>query len=338
MGRELRVGIIGCGKIAHVDHVPGFKSVKGVRIVSLLDIKRSQMDALREAHALDAEAYTDMKAFLASGLDAVTVCTPNNLHYPQTMAALKAGLHVLCEKPMAATTPETTRMIGAAKKARRVLHINHTFHFIDVYTTVADLMRRGAIGDPIHIRCIRAGGSTPDKGWSPGAKWFVSKKSQGGLILDIGVHMAEVMKWFVGDVAEVAARVSTRTPGIDVPDNVTALMRFRNGATGVLELSWTLPTGAGFLEIYGTKGALRLGFSAQHPIELITPAKGKRPAATSYPRVKSGVKRSQQCFVDAILGKAPSPTPGELGRHAIALCEAIAASGVSGRFVKVKQF
>ena len=268
----------------------------------------------------------------------MSICTPNNFHFPQTLAALKAGVHVLCEKPMAAVPAETTRMIAAAKKAKRVLQINQTLHYLPAYIKIADLVAEGAIGTPMHVRCIRAGGSTPDKGWSPGAKWFVSKASQGGLILDIGVHMADMMKWVAGRITEVAAYVDTRNPRIDVPDNVSAVMRFDNGATGVLELSWTFPCGAGLLEVYGTKGTIRQGFSGDRPIELIQPGAKGKPEKRTYPKPPRTAKHSQQCFIDAVRGKAPSPTPGELGRDAIALCDAIARSGGTGKFVKVQRF
>ncbi|HEO71179.1 MAG TPA: Gfo/Idh/MocA family oxidoreductase, partial [Candidatus Hydrogenedentes bacterium] len=126
MANHIRVGIIGCGKIAHVDHVPGYLLAKGAKVVSLFDVKPKQVEALRQAFHLDAESYQDFDAFLGSGIDAVSICTPNYLHYPQVMAALKAGLHVLCEKPMAATTAEASRMVHAARKAGNVLQINQT--------------------------------------------------------------------------------------------------------------------------------------------------------------------------------------------------------------------
>jgi predicted dehydrogenase len=338
MSKPLRVGIIGCGKIADVTHVPGFLGAKGNRIVSLLDIIPRKTKALADKFMLDAERFTDFDTFMASGLDAVAVCTPNYLHYPQTMAALKAGMHVLCEKPMAATLPETTRMIAAARRAGKVLQINQTLRYLPLYQTIADTVHTGAIGIPLHVRCIRAGGTTPDKSWSPGAKWFVSRKAQGGLILDIGVHMADLMKWVAGDITQVAAHVDTRSKGIDVPDHVSAIMRFANGATGVLELSWSIPSGAGMFEVYGSKGTLRQGFTGDRPIQVVKPAMNGKSPRTLYPKLKRGVKDSHQCFVAAIRGKAPSPTPGELGREAIALCEAIARSGDSGKFVKVKQY
>lgn len=336
MPKHVRVGIIGCGKIAEMDHVPGLKSAKAARIASLLDADLGRMENLRKMFGLDAQMHTDWDSFIASGLDAVVVCTPNHLHVPQTVAALKSGMHVLCEKPMAGNTADATKAVEAARKAGKILHINQTFRYWPMCQVMAKCVADGAIGQPIHVRSFRCHGSTPDVGWSPGAKWFVSKAAQGGLLLDLGVHMADLMEWVVGPVTDVAAKVDIRTPGIDVPDNVTALMRFADGASGSLTLSWTAACNENVFEIYGTEGTLRTNFSGENPIEISRP--GVRNGKPTYPKVPKRVPNSQQAFIDAILGKAPSPTPGELGRNAVALCEAIAQAGDTGKFVKVKRF
>lgn len=339
MVNMLKVGMAGCGKIAHEDHVPGWLGVKGAKITALCDVNPAQMTTLSAKFGLgNAVRFADTAAMFRSGVDAVVICTPNKLHRPMTLDALAAGVHVLCEKPMAATTPETTRMVEAARKAGRILQINHTLHYYPPYAAFAKLVQQGVIGTPIHLRCLRAGGTTPDVGWSPGATWFVQKAWEGGIVLDIGVHMAEMMRWTAGPVTELAAFTGTRKPGIDVVDNASVIMRFENGATGVLELSWVTPCGGGFLEVYGEKGTLRMGFTEAAPIELIKPGRKGTPDVVTHPKVPTKRTTSQQAFFDAVRGKTPSPTPGELGRDAIALCEAILKSGETGKFVKVKRF
>ena len=339
MAEVLRVGILGCGKIAHEDHTPGLIGVKGARIAALCDINPEQMEKLAEKYGLkDAVRFTDPAAYLKSGLiDATVICTPNKLHKQMTLDALKAGLHVLCEKPMAATSAEATKMIEAAKAAGKVLQINHTLRYWPPYIAIAELARRGAIGKLVHLRCLRAGGTSPDVGWSPGAAWFVSKEWEGGIVLDIGVHMAEVMRWAAGPVSELVAVTTTRAKKIDVPDNASVILKFESGATGVLELSWTIPIGANYLEIYGEKGTLRLGFSSGLPLELIKPGKDGAQEIL-YPELPTRGRNSQQAFYDAVRGKCMTATPGELGRDAVALCEAIIKSGETGKFVAVKQF
>jgi len=335
MRKKIRVGIAGCGKIARVSHVPGLNGVRGVEVVALCDVNAKSARNLQEEQAPEAECFTDFKELLKADLDAAVICTPNDLHYPMATAAFKAGLHVLCDKPIAATLPEAGRMITAAKRAGKVLHINQSLRYHPLYVTIVELVKRGRIGKPIHARCIRAAGRTPDMGWSPGATWFVQKKHQGGVVLDIAIHMADLLRWVMGDVSTVVALVDTRSDHIDVPDNVSALFRFANGSTGVLELSWTTPAGAGLLEIYGTEGKILMG-SGDRPVQL-TRTTGKT-SRTSFPKPKANVKSSQQCFIDAIRGRSPSPTPGKLGRDALALCDAIVKSGRSGRFVKVAKF
>ncbi len=337
MTQKITIGIIGCGKIAHVDHVPHLLNVRGVAITDLYDISPEKMSVLDRTFSLGASHHASIDDLLAESPDAVVVCTPNSLHREQTLAALRAGCHVLCEKPMAASTPECTKMIDAALKAGRILHINHSLHYLPPYFALAYLVQSGAIGKVRHVRCLRFHDSTPDIGWSKGASWFVSKAFSGGIVLDIGVHMVDLMKWLAGPVSEINAITETRTRTLDVVDNVCALLRFESGATGILELSWTAPVECGLIEVYGDKGALRMGFAPDVHLEWLCPS-GQEKTKMRYPKAPETLPTSQQAFVDAIVRGKPSPTPGELGRDAVALCEAILKSGERQRSVKVKQF
>ena len=332
--KQIHIGMVGCGRMAR-HHVGEISATRGLTVSALCDSNSDRREQLRDELAPQAKTFANLAAMLRADLDAVVVCTPNNFHCPMSLKALKAGLHVLCEKPLAGTVADATRMIQAARRAKRVLHVNQSLRYSAEYQTVADLVHAGRIGDPIHVRCIRAGGRTPDKGWSPRATWFVSKKSHGGIINDIAIHNADLLRWLCGDVAKIAATVDIRTPGIDAPDDVTALFRFASGATGVLTVSWALPSGGGGLEVYGTRGRIRMGFS-EEPIEL-TRVTAKGPTIR-HPAVKRRVRSSHAAFLDAISGKAPSPTPGELGRDAVAMCEAIAQAGRSDSFVRVRKF
>ena len=130
----VRIGIIGCGKIATCSHIPGFLKAPATQVTALFDTERPRAEAAQKSLAPGAAAFTEYEALLKSeAVDAVSVCTPNFLHHPMTLAALKAGLHVLCEKPMAATLSEADEMIRAAKKARRVLQINQSCRYSPSY-------------------------------------------------------------------------------------------------------------------------------------------------------------------------------------------------------------
>ncbi|MEI6219531.1 MAG: Gfo/Idh/MocA family oxidoreductase, partial [bacterium] len=238
MAKDIRIGIVGCGQIATVEHAPALSRLPGVRLAAFCDIVKSKREHFRDTFAPEAAVFSSLSALLKTDLDAVVVSVPNYLHCRMTLAALKAGLHVLCEKPMAGNLADAAKIVAAARRAHRIVHVNQSLRYSRFHTAIADLIRKGSIGQPIHIRCIRGHGTTPDKGWSPGAKWFVSRKAQGGVIFDIGVHMADMLQWWFGRVDEISAVANTRTPGIDVPDHVASVFRFSNGATGILELSW----------------------------------------------------------------------------------------------------
>lgn len=333
----IRVGIIGCGRIARESHLPRFLALPGVKVAALYNRHRGKAEACRRDLAPDAATFSDLDRFFATGLDAVSICTPTALHYEQTMAALAQGCHVLCEKPMALDTTRAGRMVTAARKAGRILQINQSLRYHPVYIGVAALIAKGRVGQPLHIRCIRATAGNPSTpgGWAPGSTWFLSKKYGGGVLLDIGVHMADLLQWYGGRVVEVAGDVGVRTPGVTAPERAVAVFRFAGGATGVLELHWNMRSNANLLEIYGTEGALRLGYNPPW-IEWTPPA--GRPGKTRRiaPKPRERVPDSFACFLRAVRGRAPSPTPGELGYDALALCEAVERASRSGRFVKVK--
>jgi len=324
----IRLGLIGCGMITQRSHAPRFAEVPGVEITALCDPDTTRALKVRDEHAPGAALFADHRELLASGLvDAVTVATPVVLHCPMTLAALQAGCHVLCEKPMGMSQVETAQMVAAARAAGKVLQINLSRRYDPFYQTVARLLSEGAVGEIQHMRAIRVHTSAPDQGWSPGARWFVTRSQGGGIVGDIGVHVGDMMQWYCGDVASVSAQTDSRREDIDAVDNATALFRFRSGATGVLELSWTSPANHMSFEIYGREGIL----SAGAPGEGVQIRKRDGETVTVAPAdLDPPGPNSFRCFADAIAGVAPTPVPGETG-HAIQLVlDAILASGERG--------
>ena len=324
--KTVRIGIIGCGMITQRSHAPAYKKLKGVQITALCDIAADHMATVRDAHAPEAAEFADYHEMLGSGLvDAVSVATPVHLHCPMTLAALEAGCHVLCEKPMGMSQAETAQMVAAAHKADKVLQINLSRRYMPFYQTIAKLIHDGRIGEPRHIRAIRIHTSAPDRGWAPGSTWFVTKQCGGGGVGDIGVHVGDMMQWFFGDVETVSALTDSRRPDIDVVDNATALFRFRNGATGVLELSWTSAVGHMAIEIHGSDAMLRTGATAKDGITIV--GKDGTTEKLGEADLVTGARDSFQCFVDAINGVAPTPVPGEIGHAIQRVVDAILRSG-----------
>ncbi|MBT4816049.1 MAG: Gfo/Idh/MocA family oxidoreductase, partial [Lentisphaerae bacterium] len=307
----------------------GLKAVDGVKITALCDIVAEARAVVRDAHAPDAAEFADYMDLIQSGLiDAVTVATPVYLHCPMTLAALDAGHHVLCEKPMGMSQIETAEMVAASRAVDKVLQINLSRRYNPFFQGMAKLVHSGRLGEPHHIRAVRVHTTAPDRGWSPGADWFVTKSKGGGIVGDIGVHVGDMMRWFFGDVESVRALTDTRRPDIDVVDNVAVLFRFRNGATGVLELSWTRPVGHMCVEIHGSDGILLAGANAKDGIKIL--GRDNEVERLSESDLTQPSPNSFQCFADAIRGVAPTPVPGELGHAMQRVIDAIHESGENG--------
>ena len=323
--KKVRFGIIGCGKIAQKNHIPGLlTNAKDAEIVAMYDIKPGKAEALAEQYGLKVKFYKSEKAILAApDVDAVIIATPNSCHYPQTIHALKAGKHVLVEKPMSYTPEQADEMIDLSLKQGLVLQVNQSMRFNRLMNGVHDLVAGGLLGDVINFRCQRANDSTPNKRWSIGADWFVDPKFEGSLVGDIAVHMADLLQWTVGPVKRIMA--ITRKRDHKVEDNVVALLDFANGATGILEQSWTYPSGFWAQEIYGTKGTLRTISGGYEFLPAGSETASTVYSAASFPEQPN----SQACFIKAI--RTGDKTAWTAGRQAIALVTAIRDSNASGK-------
>ena len=256
--KKIRFGIIGCGKIAASNHVPSLlKNAADAEIVAMYDIKPEKARELAKKFELKVKFYKSEKAILtAPDIDAVIIATPNVCHYPQTLAALKAGKHVLVEKPMSFTTAQADEMIDLSLKLKKVLQVNQSRRYNPLMNEVKRRIDEGLIGEILHFRSQRTATNSPDVSWAPGADWFVDPKSEGSLIGDIAVHMSDAMNWFCGPVESLSA--VTRKRRRKVEDDVFAMFNYAGGAVGTMELSWNFPTAFRSDEIYGTKGSLRL--------------------------------------------------------------------------------
>ena len=200
--KRVRVGFIGSGGIAGT-HIGYLKTVPGVEIIALSDSVQAAMDARIKQHDLkDVKTFTDYRQMLKlKDIDAVSVCTPNYLHYKPTVDALRAGKHVLVEKPMAMNAREAQAMCDAAKKAKKVLTIGFQQRFRPDAQFVRRAVAEGQFGDIVYCRAqaLRRRGI-------PSWGVFGRKDLQGGgPLIDIGVHIIELTHFLIGKPKPVAA-------------------------------------------------------------------------------------------------------------------------------------
>ena len=324
----MKVGLIGCGMIAKCNHIPEMLTLgKKAQIVAMFDTVKGKAKKLAEEQKLDPMPVIckSEKELLAMDLDAVIIATPNSFHYPQTIAALKAGKHVLVEKPMSTTTAEADEMIALAEKKGLILQVNQSWHYMAPYVMLQDLIaNKGLIGKPLHARCLRCTHASPEIAWSPGADWFVQKKYHGSLIGDIAVHMADILQWMYGPAKTVQAQNTELKH--EVVDNTIALFRYENGATGTVELSWTFPHGAGAMEFYGEKASVCVNAESNG---FIVRENGKKDKLIPFTKAKK-VDNSHQAFYKAVKSGKNDIRAWEIGRRAIAICCAMNEAGETG--------
>nr|WP_090892991.1 Gfo/Idh/MocA family oxidoreductase [Evansella caseinilytica] len=238
---KLKVGVIGCGSIAKYRHLPEYAQNQQTEIAAVCDIVKERVDAFAEQYG--AKAYTSYEELLADpAIDAVSVCTPNYLHAPVSIAALQAGKHVLCEKPMATSKEEAEAMVAAAEASGKKLMIAHNQRFVPSHQKARQLIESGKLGKIYSFRT--AFGHGGPEGWSvDGAESWFFKKEQAfiGAMGDLGVHKTDLLRFILGEeFVEVGAFVETSAKkSADVDDTAVCVLKSESGIIGTLAASWS---------------------------------------------------------------------------------------------------
>lgn len=343
----VRVAVIGCGKIAERASLPNLVNYKEKAEVKVLcDIVESKAKALKDKFELcGVDIVKDWKKVAArKDVDAIFVDTPNYLHEEMTVAACKNKKHVLVEKPITITVKAADNMIKAAKQNGMFLMVEQTQRFDPVHQAAKKVIDSGILGKIHNIRG-RIGHAGPEY-WSEGkGHWFYDKKkSGGGAMIDIGVHITDLIRWFAGKpVTEVFATIRNIEKPVKVDDNATVLFRFEDGLSGEIECSWTTRPYEVLTSVYGSKGKMMTAIGTEKPVKVIiaNTKKGEDPNCTleeMYPEIGPGApwENAVHYFIDCVTaGKKPFVS-GEEGRETMRVINAAYESNKTGRWVKVK--
>ncbi|WP_066365279.1 Gfo/Idh/MocA family protein [Neobacillus fumarioli] len=311
--KKLRIGIIGAGGIAQGRHIPAFLSLSNIcEITALSDVHIERAKEVAGKYTIPGvfEDYRD----LLPKVDAVCICTPNKFHAEISIAALKAGVHVLCEKPMALNAEECQAMIAASEKAGKVLAIAYHYRFMKEAQAAKKAMNE--VGKPLVAR-VHALRRRKVPGWGV----FTNRSLQGGgSLIDFGCHLLDLALWLMGNPKEIAVSGTTyhavsKIPNqvnqwgtfdhetFDVDDHVTAYMKFENGASMLFESSWAANIKDDYanVSISGVDGGLSV-----FPFELYTTKNGMlvNSQAAWIPGEESPDVPQAKNFIDACLGLA----------------------------------
>ena len=352
MNGKLKIGIIGVGGISAV-HIDAYRHNPHAELYALCDIDAEKLREKGNRYGIE-RLYTSAEEMLSAlpELDAVSVCTWNSAHAPCAIAALNAGKHVLCEKPMAVNAALAGQMLEAARRNRRVLMVGFVRRFGQDCRLVKDFIEAGALGDVYFAKAkyIRRSGN-------PGG-WFGDKsRSGGGPLIDLGVHVIDLVRYLLGNPQPVSvygatfqkllnrpnikgsegyASISKSSDDIcDVEDLATAMIRFDNGAVLQIEASFSLniDKDQGTIQLFGTKAGARLDPELTLYTEMNDYLADVRLAAPTALSFDGLFQKEIDHYVSCVAEGVPCRAPAEDGVALMRILDAVYESARTGHEV-----
>ena len=346
----LKVGVIGVGGIAKT-HFPGWRDSPHAEVIALSDVVPETLNRVADSEGVRLRYERPEELIANPDIDIVDICTPNMYHAPLAVAALDAGKHVICEKPLAPTPGEIRQMIAARDRSGKLLMTAQHFRFQGSARALKAEIESGILGQVYHARSWML-----RRAAAPTRPGFIMKvHSGGGPCIDIGVHILDLTLWMMSHPRPISVTGITQAklahlPGafsiwggpipseiFDVEDFAAAFVRFENGATLILEVSWLLhhkTTGEDMqMWLYGDKAG------AHWPSNelLWNNDATQQQMNMQLVRAESGEPHAQECiaFADAVANGKPSPVPAEESLIVMSILDGLYRSAESGREVRL---
>jgi predicted dehydrogenase len=328
--KKVKVAVVGAGNVAQIAHLPAYRNHPRAELTAL--VEEDPVKAKRVADQFDvSHVYDDFTRMLKKeDIDAVDICTPNYLHAPMAITALRSGRHVLCEKPLARNAKEAKRMVDTAKKQRKILMVAMNNRFRSDVGILREFVKRGELGS---VQLVKAGWRRIAQDW-PHRSWFTDQeKAGGGALLDLGLPKMDLAMWIAGlrTPERVTCRVFRRAGKRGVEDSACAMVNFVNGSCLILEVTWNLlePKDHVYLEVYGSKGAATL-----HPFRIHKAMHGHlvnvTPALKQQSDYRVSYRREIDHFIDCIQKKRKPLTTGAEAASVLQILDAMYESASSG--------
>jgi predicted dehydrogenase len=257
MADKLRVGIIGTGGIANGKHMPSLAKLPEVEMVAFCDIVEERAQQAKAKYGAEGSAvYTDYRKLLEDkSIDVVHVCTPNYIHSEMTVAALEAGKHVMCEKPMAISSAEARAMVDAAKRTGKKLTIGYNNRYRPDSLHLKQICDAGGLGEIYFAKAL----AIRRRAVPTWGVFLDEEKQGGGPLIDIGTHALDLTLWMMNNYKPVSVtgsvfhKLGSRENAANawgpwdpkkftVEDSAFGFIKMENGATIILESSWALNT------------------------------------------------------------------------------------------------
>lgn len=348
----MKVGMIGAGNVTRF-HVPGWQASPDAELVAGADMDETLLKSWGRENGVP-RLYADWRELVADpDIDIIDICTPNMVHAPMAIAALEAGKHVLCEKPLATRTDEIRQMIAARDASGKQLMTAQHWRFAGSSQAMKTEIGAGALGEVYHARSWMM----RRNGYIPTPSFVHQAVAGGGATMDIGVHVLDLTMWLMGNpkplsVSGVARKELAGQPGQfsrmrpnmetkddwDVEEFASAFVRFDNGATLILEVSWLLhhdtPGTDMQVWLYGRDGGCHWPSGKFLNSNLQTQQLYDRTLQFTPEPLEP---HAQECveFAAALRAGAASPVPAEQSLDVMSILEGIYASQKEGREVRL---
>jgi predicted dehydrogenase len=335
----LKLAFIGTGYISKI-HAQAARTVSDVELVAAVNHRAESMAAFAEQFGIQRQ-YMTVEELLADGdVDAVSINTPNYLHAPQAIAALKAGVHVMVEKPMAVNAAECEAMVAASRESGAKLMVAHCWRFHDDVLWLKQQVESGALGDIVRTR-----GMGVHVNWGPSGWFAQAKYAGGGAMADMGIHAVDTARFLLGHPQPVSvyAKIGTYYGNFDVDDTGLVVINWDSGTTSIIESGWWQPHADGpesGTQLYGTKG-----YGQTFPTFLKHPDLATRQfkiTESGFPPVRDPqsekvmYERQMAYFVDCIRNDS-DPVPGGVeGWVNMKIVDAAYESSRTGKVVEIR--
>ena len=335
---RFRVALVGCGRISR-NHFDAIARIDGLELSAVCDSAADRARAAGEEQGV--KSFTNYAEMIASAdVDIVTVCTPSGLHAAQGIAAAKAGKHVITEKPMAITLEQADGLVQACDVAGVRLFVvkqNRLNPSIQLLKRAVDKGRFGRI----YLANTTVRWNRPQE-YYDAASWRGTWEFDGGAFMNQASHYVDLIQWLVGPVESVVAKTATQARRIEAEDSGVAVLKFRSGALGVIEVNvLTYPRNwEGSVSIVGEKGTAKIGGTAVNRIEhwsfaeyddddkLVDAAQTNPPSVYGF-----GHEAYYRNVLSVLRGDAEPETDGRAGRKSLELILGIYESAKTGRDV-----
>jgi predicted dehydrogenase len=342
---KVRVGIVGVGGMGS-GHANTMKSVEEVELTAVCDIEKGIVEQVAQEHQV--KAFTDYRTLIDSGLaDAVIVATPHYFHPPISIYAMKKGLHVLSEKPVAVTVAAADQMNKTAQQTGVTYTVMYQNRSVPLYRAVKKLIDEGRLGELYRTSFIDP--HYRSQAYYDSATWRATWKGEGGgVLLNQAPHGIDIFTWLAGLPVRVTAETRTRRHKIEVEDEASARLEYANGAIGYYHTSVNEHPGGSYMELCGEKGKIiiangKLKFQTlETPIQEFTEKNDQMWASPSVheeevavEETESGHKVITRNFARAILYNEPLLAPGIEGIVSVEFMNALVLSGKKNKPVEI---